>query len=218
MFLPHKLPSSQQQTSGRSLREPLEMQRRMKVVCSHASKAFRCPSLGQREFLGWFSSPIKDVPLQINNSILTGKEACTCSHNKGECPHSHVEELWSVCLYPLNESTNTCLCTQKRNKLLSLIPQLHFLLVWGCFRGQGPMFVLQTSQNWDLKRGFLLLVSVGVSLHQEGGESHKHRGTHGNSHTTLVINHLSDMVWTRHKQRHIFHTCRHMDVVLCMRS
>lgn len=167
--------------NGKSLREPLEMQRRMKVVCSHPSKAFRNLSLGQREFLGWFSSPIKDVPVQINNSISTGKETNACSHNKGECPHSHVEKLWSVCLCPLNESTNTCLCTQKRNKLLSLIPQLHFFLVWGCFRGQGFIFILQTSQSWDLKRDFLLPVSVGVSKHHERGESQKHRGTHGNS-------------------------------------
>lgn len=179
--------------SGRSLREPLEMQRRVKVVCSHASKAFRCLSLGQREFLGWFSSPIKDVPLQINNSIFTGKEACACSHNKGECPHSLVKKPWSLCLCPLNESTNT-LCTQKRNKLVSLTPQIHFYLVWGCSRGQGLMFILQTSQSWDMKRGFLLPVSAGVSKHQEWGESQKHRGTHGNRHTTLVLNHLSDIV------------------------
>lgn len=118
MFLPHKLPSSEQQTSGRSLREPLEMQRRMKVVCSHASKAFRCLSLGQREFLGWFSSPIKDVPLQINNSIFTGKEACTCSHNKGECPHSHVEELWSVSIHLMNQQIPACVHRREINYCL----------------------------------------------------------------------------------------------------
>lgn len=50
--------------SGQSLKEPLEMQRgRMEVVCSHASKAFRRLTLGQREFLGRVTSPIKDVAL-----------------------------------------------------------------------------------------------------------------------------------------------------------
>lgn len=116
-------------------------------------------------------------------------------------------------LYALNESTNT-LCMQKRNKLVSLIPQIHFFLVWGCCRGQRLMLILQTSQCWDLKRGFLLPVCVGVSKHQEWSESGKHRGTHGNSHTTLVLNDLSDMVWARHKQGHIFHACWHT-YILC---
>lgn len=170
--------------SGRSLREPLEMQRRMKVVCSHASKAFRCLSLGQREFLGWFSSPIKDVPLQINNSIFTGKKTCACSHNKGECPHNHVEKLWSVCLCPLNESTNTCLCTQKKNKLVFLIPQLHSFPVRGCFRGQGLIFILQTSQSWDLKRVFYSQSVLGWT-NTRNGVSHKNAGANMETTTQL---------------------------------